>query len=539
MAFTSPTPDYSLPEILPRAALEQMIVERTITDAAFRQSLLDNPVAALGTFFGKPLPEGVDVRVYVEDANTYYYVSSSTDPEGGAFETVVGVSPPLMSSRENFMARLNYLLSDTDADPDDLDRLTQAMNEADALEETASTEARNTEIAAVQAAQVAEDAEIAYAEALAAAALAPNDPDLAQAVADAETAMQQADQTASDARRTASEARQASGDAAVAATAADDAYEDALRAAFQQQFAADPLAAMNQFLNLETPFTSFQTIRDTDPPGNLPPVSTDGVCFTHLVETTGQVFFLVLPYANHRSLLMGPYSIRLDGATSYIQVPRSPSLTTHSLLTVEAWVWVDAFRPGTQDVVLSTLTSGGGWQLEVGGGIPKFTVTLDGVAQALTPNQEYQIGNVTVDTGSLRLETSQWYYLVGIFEGETLMLYVNGYKWAEAQVGGQITPGGDLLMGRNAAMQDDQSFFMGMIHEARLWGDALTEDVVSGNITTHQDMNGIPTTLLEHLIAHYVFDEGANFTALDDSLNHNDGAMVNAVWQITGRDSPA
>jgi hypothetical protein len=215
-------------------------------------------------------------------------------------------------------------------------------------------------------------------------------------------------------------------------------------------------------------------------------------------------------------------------------------MTAHALLTVEAWAWVDAFRDGAQDVVLSTLTDSGGWQLEVGGGIPKFTITLDNVAQVLVPNLQYESNNVTLDTSQLRLEPGEWHYVVAIFEGNTLMLYVNGYQWSEIEVIGEITPGGDLLMGRNAAMvENDQSFFLGMIHEVRLWGDAVTEQMISGNLPTGQGENSIPTSLQEKLIAHYVFDEGADFTAIDDSPNHNDGAMVNAVWQITGLDSPA
>jgi len=546
MSISSPTPDYSLPEIMPRAALEQMIVERTITDAAFRQSLIDDPVAALGELFGKPLPEGVDVRVYVEDADTFYYVTSNTDPDVGAFDTVVGASPPIMSPRESFMARLNYLLSDTDADPDDLESLAQAMTEADQAEETASDQARNADFEAAQAAQAAEEAQIAYDEAVAAAALAPDDPDMPQNVADAQTALDEANQAAVDAADNALALRDTANQAADSALEADQNYEDALRAAFQRDFAADAVTALNTYLNLETPFSSFQTIMDTDLIGEGEPLSQDqapseGICLTNLVETTGQLFFIVLPYTDHRSLFMGPYSISFDGATSYIQIPRSISMTAHGLLTVEAWVWVDTFREGMQDVVLSTLADSGGWQLEVGGGIPKFTITLDGVAQVLTPNLTYQVSDVTIDTSQLLLETGAWNYLVGIFQGETLMLYVNGYRWGEITVSGEITPGGDLLMGRNAAMAEDNSFFMGMIHEARLWGDAITDQMISGNLPAGQGQgeSTVPTYIQEKLIAHYVFDEGADFTAIDDSPNHNDGMMVNAVWQITGLDSPA
>jgi hypothetical protein len=99
-----------------------------------------------------------------------------------------------------------------------------------------------------------------------------------------------------------------------------------------------------------------------------------------------------------------------------------------------------------------------------------------------------------------------------------------------------MAPGGDLLMGCDTS-QSAASFFKGMIHEVRLWGDAITADVILGNIPL--GATTIPIPLQQALLAHYVFDEGVGFNATDDSPNHNDGMMINAIWKITGQDSPA
>ncbi len=530
--MSTPPPNYSLPSILPRAALEQMIVERTISNAQFRDQLLTDPIAALGDLFGTPLPEGLDVRVYVEDPNTFYYVTPNTDPSLDAFHTESSVARPNISVREPFIARLNYLFSTTDANPDDLPSLATELAQADTAADEASQQARDAEVEAAQAGQAVEDAEIAYDESVAAAELAPDDPNLAQAVDEAQATLQEAQQTADTDASTASDLRDQAIQLSGQADDANEAYEDAVRAAFQQEFATHPLNALTQFLNLKTPFTSVETIVDTDlPEGNTPP-SSDSQSgekrFVHLVETSGQVIFIILPYATNHCVLMGPYSVAFNGTSSYIRIPRSASMEVQSLLTVEVWAWVDTFREDAQDVLLSTLAGGGGWQIEVGGGVPKFTLTLDGTEQVVTPGQEH-----------LTLQTGTWNYLVGVFDGENLSLYVNGNRWGQTTVSGEVTTGGDLLIGRNAAMQADSSFFMGMIHEARLWSDAFTLETIATNLPVRQPVDNLPTALQEALIASYILDEGTGFTALDDSLYHNDGAMVDSVWQITGFDSPA
>lgn len=526
---SSPTTDYSIPSIIPRAVLQQMIVNQTIADANFRAQLIADPAAALAQFLGRPLPPDLTVLVYVEDANTFYYVTPYADQEQAHFSTEIGVAPTEMSMRAIFEGRLNYLLSQPDNPPvGNLQSAFQAMQSADAQAETDTATAQTAEFQAAQAGQTLQAAQLAYDEALAADALVPS-PSNDQAVADAQTAWTTAQQAYTTATNNAITARNTAVQSQQNALTADAEYEDVLRATFQQQFLQNPVTALNQFLNLVTPFTTSATIVDTDPMAQPPVSPTTGMCFTHLVETTGQVMFIVLPYTTNHTLFMGPYSVSFDGTSSYIQIPTSVTLNAHALLVVEAWVWSDGFRDGYSDVVVSTLANNGGWQLEVGSGIPMFTTILnvDGPTQIISVS-----GNVALPTG-------QWQYLTGILNEGKLLLYVNGSRVAQADANGELAAGGDLLMGRNAAMQADQSFFQGMIHSVRLWGDAITRDLILGNIPVQPGRTNFPTPLKEALLAYYTFDEGVNFNAIDDSPNHNDGVMVNAIWKITGQDSPA
>lgn len=56
-----------------RQAFENQILTKAIKDEAFRQSLIDDPRAALESQFGITVPEGVNVKV-LEETSSYYYI---------------------------------------------------------------------------------------------------------------------------------------------------------------------------------------------------------------------------------------------------------------------------------------------------------------------------------------------------------------------------------------------------------------------------------------------------------------------------------
>ena len=68
-----------------RAEIERTLVQRSLQDEDFRRRLLDDPKAAVEQELGKRLPEGVQVRVVEETAETIYLVlpSASAVGQGG------------------------------------------------------------------------------------------------------------------------------------------------------------------------------------------------------------------------------------------------------------------------------------------------------------------------------------------------------------------------------------------------------------------------------------------------------------------------
>jgi hypothetical protein len=68
-----------------RAEIERTLVQRSLEDEEFRQRLLEDSKGTVEQELGSPLPEGVEVRVVQESADTIYLVlpSASAVGEGG------------------------------------------------------------------------------------------------------------------------------------------------------------------------------------------------------------------------------------------------------------------------------------------------------------------------------------------------------------------------------------------------------------------------------------------------------------------------
>ncbi len=68
-----------------RAEIERTLVQRSMEDEEFRQRLLEDPRAVVEQELGTQLPEGVEVRVVEESAQSIYLVlpSASVVGEGG------------------------------------------------------------------------------------------------------------------------------------------------------------------------------------------------------------------------------------------------------------------------------------------------------------------------------------------------------------------------------------------------------------------------------------------------------------------------
>ena len=79
-----------------REQMERRLVQRSLEDDTFRQRLIEDPKGAVEQELGTRLPEGAQVRVVEETADTIYLVLPSSSPIGGGelsdqdLETIAG-----------------------------------------------------------------------------------------------------------------------------------------------------------------------------------------------------------------------------------------------------------------------------------------------------------------------------------------------------------------------------------------------------------------------------------------------------------------
>jgi hypothetical protein len=170
------------------------------------------------------------------------------------------------------------------------------------------------------------------------------------------------------------------------------------------------------------------------------------------------------------------YSLSLDGASGYVQVPTASSpggvqLNITGLITVEAWIKLNS-TGSAQGIIERFSASDGGYALRVkGNGKLVFINLVNGSSYDSV-------------TGSTALAPGLWYHVAGVWGGLTMNVYVNGVL--DGTKSSTFAPGtgsSPLYIGRIA---DVGGYFNGMIDEARVTADAL----YTSNFTPQHRLTG-------------------------------------------------
>jgi len=158
-------------------------------------------------------------------------------------------------------------------------------------------------------------------------------------------------------------------------------------------------------------------------------------------------------------------ALNFDGLNDYLSIPDSPNLDISEQITVEAWIYIDAFSNTT------------GWHSEItakGPDVMRFFVRQDN--HKLSVAQTYD-GIPASDEGDTVLVANQWYHVAYTYKQPRLRLFVNGSMDREVSHTGALGINNNpLLIGK----YDTNSLFNGVIDEVRIYNRALSpEEIMS------------------------------------------------------------
>ena len=160
-------------------------------------------------------------------------------------------------------------------------------------------------------------------------------------------------------------------------------------------------------------------------------------------------------------------AFKFNGTSQYVNVPTSPALNFSTNMTAEAWVYPTSVAGVTGPIIKKAGEGSGqsdGYTIEVApSGVVYFAVCL---ANA---------GWVSVGAN---LPFNQWDHVAGVFNGTTLIIYVNGVASNPISAQGTILPSGnDLQLGHDPS--NASRFFGGLVDEAAVYSTALSPAQVS------------------------------------------------------------
>ena len=159
------------------------------------------------------------------------------------------------------------------------------------------------------------------------------------------------------------------------------------------------------------------------------------------------------------------------------------------------------------------------------------TKNLDSKIQFSVTNSDGKIFSA-----SAPLDTEVFQNIVGVFDGNAVKIYSNGFLVDKVAFSGDYNadPGVPLNIGLNS--YDYGQVWNGAIDEVRLYSKAISEDEIQGlaNYGKYLQSSGSPVD--EGIVGYWPFDNGL---LIDKSENHNDGKIVlpstNMVYSPDGR----
>jgi hypothetical protein len=216
-------------------------------------------------------------------------------------------------------------------------------------------------------------------------------------------------------------------------------------------------------------------------------------------------------------------AMSFDGSNDYVDAGTSAILDV-DYVTISAWINASSWDSGSFNYIVSKETVASpyhGYELRNSFGSIQFVVAI-GVTEYLL--------NSTLPT------TGVWHHLAGTYDGETMLLYVDG-----AQVNSNTSPSGVMrkASGQSLYIGEGQAYpnrrFVGQIDDVRIYNRALSASEIQSLALSRSRL-----LITDGLVGWWKLDDGINgetaggATARDSSGNGNTGTPTNGpIWKAS------
>jgi len=169
-------------------------------------------------------------------------------------------------------------------------------------------------------------------------------------------------------------------------------------------------------------------------------------------------------------------ALRFDGIDDHVYIPSSPSLTvTGSQITVEIWlrpsITLDATSP-----FINFIDKGNeyGFQISQDG----YNPTPDGKIWFYVGLELSGWHWEGIQTTTNRWIADTWYHLAGVYDGNSIKIYVNGVLENSRPLSGNLCAQGAYPLSIGSYTLGNQYFFNGVIDEAKIYNYARTTEEI-------------------------------------------------------------
>ncbi|MBI3231684.1 MAG: fibronectin type III domain-containing protein [Candidatus Doudnabacteria bacterium] len=196
----------------------------------------------------------------------------------------------------------------------------------------------------------------------------------------------------------------------------------------------------------------------------------------HFDETSGTTTADSSGNGNNGTLVNGPVwttngkigsALVFDGVNDYVDAGNSPSLNPANQITIAAWAKPSSIAQ-SQFIVAKD---------NVPAGTLQYFLRFQGSSGVRFAIRTSVDNYFTVSTPTA-IATNTWYHVVGVYDGSTMKVYVNGTLLGSTNVSGLMANNGvNVRIGRR---QDTALPFNGVIDEVKIYDRALSQSEVMG-----------------------------------------------------------